>query len=102
LAQSDGADRQSEFQGFRAESAGGNAPARISGEGEVMSMIHFANQETRHFLIDSKGDLYEVSKEIAEKHSQIHPKETAVVSSIDEKTNTIWFESPLPKSVRAD
>ena len=67
-----------------------------------MSKIYLADHETRHFLSDSNGDLYAVSKEIADKYAAIHPRETAVIERVDPETNTIWFTSPLPKEVKAD
>ena len=67
-----------------------------------MSKIFFADRETRHFISDSKGDLYEVSKEIADKYAALNPHQTAVIDRVDKETNTIWFTSPLPKEVKAD
>ena len=67
-----------------------------------MSTIYFKSHDPKHFLIDSKGGLYEVSEEIAEAHKKVNPKSTATVSHIDKDTNTIWFSSPLPPEVKAD
>ena len=67
-----------------------------------MSKIYadFVTYPARHFLSDSKGDLYQVSEEIAENYAQLHPRSTAIVDHVDTKTNTIWFTNPLPKEVK--
>ena len=67
-----------------------------------MSSIFFADHDTHHFITDSKGDLYQVSKEIADKYATLYPKSVAVVQSVDKESNTIWFASPLPNEVKAD
>ena len=59
-------------------------------------------REPRHFLMDSKGDLFEVSEELAEQYAKAHSRGTITVDHIDKKTNTIWFSSPLPKEVKVD
>ena len=64
-------------------------------------MIHFTSEDPRNFLVDSKGDLYEVSEELAEMHKNLHPSAIATVDHIDKETKTIWFTSPLPKEVKA-
>lgn len=67
-----------------------------------MSKIYFRSESPMHFLVDSKGDLYEVSEELAKRHADLHPSSKAVVERIDEKTNTIYFTSPLPESVHKE
>jgi hypothetical protein len=62
----------------------------------------FVDQPEQHFLMDSKGDLYQVSEELAEAHAKLYPQSTAVVSEVDTKTNTIYFTSPLPAKVKAE
>ena len=67
-----------------------------------MSNIFLASQEPHYFLTDSKGDLYEVSEEIAKRHESRDPQFVAVIDHVDTETNTIWFTSPLPKEVKAN
>lgn len=66
-----------------------------------MSKIYLTSENPRHFLVDSKGDLYEVSKGLAEVHAKLRTRSIATVDHIDKETNTIWFSSPLPKEVEA-
>jgi hypothetical protein len=67
-----------------------------------LSKIFLKDEDPQWFLMDSKGDLYQVSEEIAKRNSDIHPHGTAVVDHVDTKTNTIWFSNPLPKEVKAE
>jgi len=67
-----------------------------------MSQIFMKSANPLHFLVDSKGDMYEVSAELAELHKDLHPSHIATVDHIDKATNTIWFSSPLPKEVNAN
>lgn len=67
-----------------------------------MSKIFMKDQAPAHFLVDSDGNLYQVSKEIAEKYAAAYPGASAVVDHVDTKTNTIWFTSPLPAEVASD
>ena len=67
-----------------------------------MSKIYLKSDDPRHFLCDSKGDLYEVSAELADAYAASHPRMTATVDRIDAATNTIWFSNPVPKEVKAD
>ena len=60
------------------------------------------SQDPRHFLVDSKGDMYEVSKEIADAYALVHSRATATVDHVNPKTKTIYFSTPLPKEVKAD
>ena len=65
-----------------------------------MSNIFLHDEEPQHFLMDSKGDLYQVSEELAKEHSV--SRGTVTVSRIDKETNTIYFCSPLPDEVKAE
>ena len=67
-----------------------------------MSKIHLKSENPRHFLSDSSGDLYEVSKEIADQYAKFCPRTTATVDRVDVENKTIWFTNPLPKEVKAD
>ena len=64
--------------------------------------MRLSDQSTQHFISDSKGDLYQVSEEIANKYAALNPQEVAVVDHIDKETNTIWFTSPIPERVNAE
>jgi hypothetical protein len=66
-----------------------------------MSRILFKSEDPRHFLVDSKGDMYEISEELATMHADLHPRSIATVDHIDKETKTIWFTSPLPPEVKA-
>lgn len=66
-----------------------------------MTTVHFTTENPRHFICDSKGELYEVSEEIAITYEALHPATTVHVDHVDEDTNTIWFHGPLPKEVQA-
>lgn len=63
-----------------------------------MSVVHLTTHDPKHFLVDSSGDMWEVSKEIA----KFFPRASATVESIDIPNKTIYFSSPLPKEVKAD
>ena len=65
-----------------------------------MSKIYLTSQEPHHFLMDSKGDLYEVSEEIAQRHSE--PTCVMVVDHVDADTNTIYFSSPSSEKAAAE
>ena len=67
-----------------------------------MSRIFMKSEVPHHFLVDSKGDMYEVSEELAELHKTLHPSHMVTVDHIDKATNTIYFSSPLPKEVSAN
>ena len=67
-----------------------------------MSQIFMTSGDPRHFLMDSKGDLYEVSEELAQQFAEARPSAAIVVDHVDPKTNTIWFKNPLPKEVTAE
>jgi hypothetical protein len=66
-----------------------------------MSRIFFKSEDPQHFLVDSKGDMYEVSEELAAIHADLHPRSIATVDHIDKEAKTIWFTSPLPAEVKA-
>ena len=66
-----------------------------------MSRIFFKSEDPQHFLVDSKGDMYEVSEEFAAIHADLHPRSIATVDHIDKEAKTIWFTSPLPAEVKA-
>lgn len=67
-----------------------------------MSVIHLKDEEPTHFLVDSKGDIYQVSKEIADAYALVRPRMSATIDHIDTATNTIWFGTPLPSEVKVD
>lgn len=59
-----------------------------------MSTVHFQSERPRHFLTDSRGDMYEVSEEIAVNYASMFPKNSVQVDHVDPETNTVWFSSP--------
>lgn len=65
-----------------------------------MSRIFLKSETPTHFLVDDKGDLYQVSEFLAEQHKALHPRTTVAVDHIDKETNTIWFSAPLPAKVK--
>lgn len=66
-----------------------------------MSKVFLKSDDPRHFLVDSNGDMYEVSKEIADLYATIRPRHSATIDHVDVETNTIWLTSALPDKVKA-
>lgn len=63
-------------------------------------MARFVDGETVHFLMSKDGELYMTNEEIVNKVAAGSQCGSATIDRIDEKTNTIYFTSPLPEGVK--